>query len=164
MQNGIFDSLLDTSSPQPDDKQDGVWSVAILLLICSHKVWVNVTYFWSTALCLAYACVYANPVLQHKHKHKKNDLVCFSCAYANAYVTTVFACIAFVIKKCAKSRKQSLFTFKFIPTSVRDISDGSHHITELLIGRNIRKRWNFAEFSETDLLKVSGLTSPKNNR
>ena len=23
MQNGIFDSILDTSSPQPDDKQDG---------------------------------------------------------------------------------------------------------------------------------------------
>ena len=71
---------------------------ATLLLVCSHKVWVNVTYFWSTALCLAYACVYANPVLQHKQKHKKNGLVCFSCAYANAYVTTVFTCIAFVIK------------------------------------------------------------------
>ena len=23
MQNGTFDSILDTSSPQPDDKQDG---------------------------------------------------------------------------------------------------------------------------------------------
>ena len=25
---------------------------AILLLICLHKVWVKVTYDWSTALCL----------------------------------------------------------------------------------------------------------------
>ena len=25
---------------------------AILLLICSHEVWVKVTYDWSTALCL----------------------------------------------------------------------------------------------------------------
>ena len=27
VQNGIFDSILDTSSPQPDDKQDGGRSV-----------------------------------------------------------------------------------------------------------------------------------------
>ena len=27
-------------------------SSAILLMICSHKVWVKVTYDWSTALCL----------------------------------------------------------------------------------------------------------------
>ena len=37
----------------------------------------------------AYACAYVNPVftsqsydIQHKHKHKKNELVHFSCAYA----------------------------------------------------------------------------------
>ena len=28
---------------------------AVLLLICSHEVWVKVTYDWSTALCL---CLY----------------------------------------------------------------------------------------------------------
>ena len=27
-QNGIFDSILDTSSPQPDDKQDGMRHIA----------------------------------------------------------------------------------------------------------------------------------------
>ena len=27
-------------------------SSAILLLICSHEVWVKVTYGWFTALCL----------------------------------------------------------------------------------------------------------------
>ena len=27
-QNGIFDSILDTSSPQPDDKQDGLHHTA----------------------------------------------------------------------------------------------------------------------------------------
>ena len=30
-------------------------SSAILLMICSHKVWVKVTYDWSTALCI---CLY----------------------------------------------------------------------------------------------------------
>ena len=34
---------------------------AILLLICSHEVWVKVTYDWSTALC-SYACAYVDPV------------------------------------------------------------------------------------------------------
>ena len=50
-QNGIIDSIRDTSSPQPDDKQVDV-SSAILLLVCSHEVWVKVAYDWSAALCL----------------------------------------------------------------------------------------------------------------
>ena len=33
---------------------------AILLLICSHEVWVKVTYDWSMAW--AYACAYVDPV------------------------------------------------------------------------------------------------------
>ena len=33
---------------------------AILLLICSHEVWVKVTYDWFTAC--AYACAYVEPV------------------------------------------------------------------------------------------------------
>ena len=33
---------------------------AILLLICSHEVWVKVTYDWFTAC--AYACAYVDPV------------------------------------------------------------------------------------------------------
>ena len=37
-------SILDTSSPQPDDK-------LVLLLICSHKVLVKVAYDCSMALC-----------------------------------------------------------------------------------------------------------------
>ena len=49
-QNGIFDSIFDTSSPQPNDKQDGMCH-KLLLLICSHEVWVKVTYDWSMALC-----------------------------------------------------------------------------------------------------------------
>ena len=74
---------------------------AILLLICSHKVWVNVTYFRSTALCLAHACVLCQPCFQqHKHKHKKNELVHFSCAYAYAYVTTVFTCLHMCLRLC----------------------------------------------------------------
>ena len=60
---------------------------AILLLICSHEVWVKETYDWSTALCLC-LCLSRPRFHQsklrhnHKHKHKKNELVRFSCAYA----------------------------------------------------------------------------------
>ena len=76
---------------------------AILLLMCLHKVWVNVTYFWSTTLCLAYACVYENLVLEHKHKHKKNEFVRSSCAYTYAYVTTVFTYILVCLCLCLRA-------------------------------------------------------------
>ena len=53
---------------------------AMLLLICSHEVWVKVAYDWSTRPC-AYACAYVESKLghkhKHKHKHKKNELVWF---------------------------------------------------------------------------------------
>ena len=60
----------------------------ILLLICSHEVWVKVTYDWSTALFLCRPSFHLSK-LQHKHTHKqqKKKLVCFSCAYAYAYVS-----------------------------------------------------------------------------
>ena len=53
---------------------------AILLLICSHEVWVKVTYDWSTALCLCLSSCrpsFHESKLRHKHehKHKKNDIV-----------------------------------------------------------------------------------------
>ena len=59
----------------------------ILLLICSHEVWVKVTYDWSTAFCLCFCLCRPSfhlSKLQHKHTHKqkKKKLVCFSCAYA----------------------------------------------------------------------------------
>ena len=68
---------------------------AILLLICSHEVWVKVTYDWSTALCLC-LCVcrpsFHQSKLRHKHNHKhKNELVPIYCAYA--YVDPVFTCL-----------------------------------------------------------------------
>ena len=59
---------------------------AILLLICSHEVWVKVAYDWPMALCLCWLCFHQLKLWhQHKHKHKKNELVRFSCAYAYAY-------------------------------------------------------------------------------
>ena len=77
---------------------------AILLLICSHEVWVKVTYEWSTALCL---CLYLCRPSFHlsklrrkrKQKHKKNELVRFPCAnaYAYAYVDPVFTCNTHVL-------------------------------------------------------------------
>ena len=65
---------------------------AVLLLICSHDVWVKVTYDWSTALCLCRPRFHKSKLqLKHKHKHKKNELVRFSCAYA--YVDPIFTCL-----------------------------------------------------------------------
>ena len=69
---------------------------AILLLICSHEVWVKVTYDWSTALCLCLCLCrprfhWSKLPHKHKHKQKKNELVRFSCAYA--YVDPVFTCL-----------------------------------------------------------------------
>ena len=49
-------------------------------------------YDWAKALC---SCLcrpsFHKSKLQHKHKHKKNELVRFSCAYA--YVDPVFTCL-----------------------------------------------------------------------
>ena len=57
---------------------------AILLLMCSHEVWVKVTYDWSTALCLCLCLCRPSfhlSKLQHKLEHKRK-LVRFSCPYA----------------------------------------------------------------------------------
>ena len=62
--------------------------------------------------------------------------------------------LCFHHKKCAKLHKQSQFTSKFIaefiPTSVRNISDGSRYNTGLLIGRE--KKSNYMGFSEMSWL------------
>ena len=48
---------------------------AILLLICSHKLWVKLTYDWFTALLVLMLALVS-----------KNGQVRSSCAYAYAYV------------------------------------------------------------------------------
>ena len=50
----VFDSILDTSSPQPYDKQDGGRSVRHIAYdtFACHEVWVKVNYDWFTALFL----------------------------------------------------------------------------------------------------------------
>ena len=79
----------------------------ILLLICSHEVWVKVTHDWSTALCLCLCLCrpsFHSSKLQHKHTHKqqKKNLsvflvlmlmpmstqfsLAYTCACAYAYV------------------------------------------------------------------------------
>ena len=83
-QNGVFDLILDTSSPQSDDKQDWRRNVRHIALICSHEDWVKVTYDWSTNLCVCLCLCrpsFHQSKLRHKHKHKKSELVRFSCAY-----------------------------------------------------------------------------------
>ena len=78
---------------------------AILLLICSHEVWVKVTHDWAKALCL-FLCLrrprFHWSELRHKHeyKHKKNELVRFSCAYTHAYVDPVFTCLHMCLCLC----------------------------------------------------------------
>ena len=100
---------------------------AILLLICSHKVWVNVTYFWSTALCLAHACVYANPVLQHKHKHKKNERVCFFflclclCLCNHSFHLLTHVLVLMLMRWWKLWRKEKKRYFKSLSINVRKV-------------------------------------------
>ena len=85
---------------------------AILLLICSHEVWVKVAYDWSMTLCLCLCLCqlsfhWSKLRHKHKHKHKKNRFVRFPCAYA--YVDPVFTCLhtCFCFCLCA-SENQAL--------------------------------------------------------
>ena len=91
MPNGIFDSILDTSSPQPNGKQDGgrtvrhiafdmfAWGLGQSGLWLAHgKVLMLVLICWP---CFHWSKLWH----QHNHKHKKNELVRFYCAYAYAY-------------------------------------------------------------------------------
>ena len=86
-----FDSILDTSSPQPSGWQDGRCFVHHIAF--DNYVRMRSGSNWPTiglGPC-AYACAYVTLFSlvklqhQHKHKHKKSELVCFSCAYAYAY-------------------------------------------------------------------------------
>ena len=90
---------------------------AILLLICSHEVWVKVTYDWSKALCLCLCLCrlrFHRSKLRRKHEHKKNELVRFSCAYAYAYVDPVFTCLhmCLCLYLCICASKNQAFFLK----------------------------------------------------
>ena len=91
MPNGIFDSILDTSSPQPNGKQDGGRFIRHIafdmfarglgqsgLWLAHGKVLMLVLICWP---CFHWSKLWH----QHNHKHKKNELVRFYCAYAYAY-------------------------------------------------------------------------------
>ena len=83
----------------------------ILLLICSHEVWVKVTHDWSMALCLClYLCrpSFHLSKLQHTLEHKRK-LVCFSCAYAYAYVHPVFTCLHMCLCLCLCASENQTF-------------------------------------------------------
>ena len=56
---------------------------AILLLICSHEVWVKETYDWST---YAYACVYRDPVFTSQ---SYDTIICTSTRRTNLSVFLV---------------------------------------------------------------------------
>ena len=63
MQNDLFDSILDTSSPQPDDKQDGARRVRYIAF--DMFAWgLGQSDLWLVhGLVLIYACVYVDPIL-----------------------------------------------------------------------------------------------------
>ena len=71
-------------------------SSAILLLICSHEVWVKEAYDWSMALylcvCLCWLCFHWSK-LRHKHKHKqkKNELFGFFFVLMLMLMSTQFS-------------------------------------------------------------------------
>ena len=75
----------------------------------------TVTYDWSTALCLCLCLCRPSFHLsklpdKYKHKHKKNELVRFSCAYA--YVDPFFTCLRMCLCLClCASENQALLRF-----------------------------------------------------
>ena len=84
MHNGIFHSILDTSSPQPDDKQDGAQSIHHIAfymfawVLGQSDLWlVNGLVLMLTPFLVVKATTY---------KHKKNEHVHFSYACACVYV------------------------------------------------------------------------------
>ena len=84
-----------------------------LLFICSHEVWVKVTYDWPTALCLSLCLCRPSfhlSKLRHKHKHKHKEQTCpFFCAHAYAYVDPVFTCLHMCLSLClSASENQAL--------------------------------------------------------
>ena len=67
--------------------------------------------------------------------------------------------LCFHHKKCAKLHRQSQFTSKFIPTSVRDIfkqSNLMNHTKLQGFWKVAEKKSNFVAFSETDSQKFLG--------
>ena len=100
-------------NPMINKKADAL--SAILLLICSHEVWVKVAYDWSTALRLC------RPSFQHKHKHKhkKNELVRFSCAYA--YVDPSFHMYLCLCLSASENQQLRLFERCISAKSLRNL-------------------------------------------
>ena len=82
-----------------------------LLFICSHEVWVKVTYDWPTALCLS-LCLCRPSFTSQSYDisiSTNNELVRFSCAYAYAYVDPVFTCLHICLSLClCASENQAL--------------------------------------------------------
>ena len=100
-------------------------SFAILLLICSHEVWVEMAYEWSTALCLGFCLCrpsFHSSKLRHKrkqkHKHRKNELVRFSCANMLMLMSTQFSlaihmCLCLCLGLCASENQGLMQTALF---------------------------------------------------
>ena len=95
--NGIFDSILDTSSPQANDKQDGGRSVRHIAFDMFAWGLGQSGLHWSTALCLCMCLCRPSFHLSklrhgHKHKHKKNELRCpFFLCLCLCFMSTQFS-------------------------------------------------------------------------
>ena len=104
-------------------------SSAILLLICSHEVWVKEAYDWSMALylcvCLYQPCFHWSK-LRHKHKHKKNELVGFffvlmlmlmSTQFSLAYTCACACACAYVYAYALVKTRLKISNFRVNTTS-----------------------------------------------
>ena len=86
MHNGIFHSILDTSSPQPDDKQDGAQSIHHIAFYMFAWVLGQSDLWLVNGLVLMLTPFLVVKATTYKHKHKKNEHVHFSYACACVYV------------------------------------------------------------------------------
>ena len=114
---------------------------AILLLICSHEVWVKVTYDCSKALCLCLCLCrpsfhYSKLRHKHKHKHKKNELynVRFSFAYALMLMSIQFS----PAYKCACACAYD-YVYALVKTSLYGLMDVKRHRCAIRIHQNEKK-------------------------
>ena len=109
---------------------------AILLLICSHEVWVKVAYDWSTALCLC-LCLsrprFHQSKLRHKRKHntrRANLSVFLALMLMSTQFSLAYTCAC----ACAYD-----YVYALVKTSLQGLMDVKRHRCAFSIHQNKKR-------------------------
>ena len=96
-QNGMFDTILDTSSLQPIDKQDGGWSICHIAFytfewgLCQSDLWLVLSLVLMLVLMLTQFSLVKAMTLAWAQAQEEWTCPFFLCL--NAYVDPVFTCL-----------------------------------------------------------------------